>query len=65
MKLKDDRKFIENCLNIAREMLGVTPGLTADQFLTNKYFEKKLEFLANLSKSAYEWYTEVKKGKTK
>lgn len=38
IKYKDDRNFVEDVLNIARDLFKCNVPLTADQFLTNKYF---------------------------
>jgi hypothetical protein len=53
VKCLSDRNFVESALRIAAKVLGVEAGLTVEQFLTNKYFEKKLEFVSGLAKGVY------------
>lgn len=38
IRYKDDRNFLENALNIGRDIFKCSGTLNVDQFLTNKYF---------------------------
>ena len=65
IKVVDDKQFIEHCFSIARKMLNMDVQLTSDQFLSNKYFEKKLEFVSKLSKNVFDRSEALKKAKSK
>ena len=65
IKVVDDKQFIEHCFSIARKMLNMDVQLTSDQFLTNKYFQRKLEFLSKLSKNVFDRSEAIKKAKSK
>lgn len=65
IKVLDDKQFIEQSMGIARKLLEMDVQLTPDQFLTNKYFERKLEFVSKLAKSVFERNEAIKKVKAK
>lgn len=61
-----DKKFLIKVMILAREFFSMNNVcLEPDEFLSNKYFDKKLEFVANLAKSAIEKAESLKKGKAK
>ena len=39
--------------------------ITPDQFLTSKYFERKLEFVSKLAATVYDRHEAIKKSKSK
>ena len=65
IKVVDDKQFIEHCFSIARKILDMDVQLNADQFLTAKYFERKLEFISRLAKSVYDKSEAIRKSKAK
>lgn len=50
-----DKDFVENSFVFCRNFFSIDIVLTSDQFLSEKYFDKKVELLANLTKRIYEW----------
>jgi hypothetical protein len=61
IKLQNDRKFLDSSYLVMRDILECYPVITVDQFLTPKFFDLKLQFVADLAKTIYEW--DQKKGK--
>lgn len=56
IKALSDQKFVESAFSICRKVLGVSPKLTADQFLQQlKWVEKKVEFVAEMCESVQKW----------
>jgi hypothetical protein len=57
-----DKKFMDACYLVMRDILECFPVITVEQFLTPKFFDLKLQFIADLAKKVYDW-DQLKKSK--
>lgn len=60
-----DRKFVEKVLNLARDFFKMTFSLDPEYFFSENSLNRKLEFVANLSKAALEKVELLQRGKPK
>lgn len=50
-----DKKFMDSCYLVMRDILECIPVITVEQFLTPKFFDLKLQFVADLAKKVYDF----------
>ncbi len=64
IKDDNDKKFVTNSMSFGRKMFGLEGKIDVEQFLSQKFVEKKTDWLSQFCKSMYEWYVKESKAGT-